>query len=110
MFKLNKSDREILGILKVVFFTKNVKPMQSDDHMRLWIIRLLFVASVFCLIARVIAGLLGQDIPAEISAAINATIALFFGVLFLHISNESENASLIMFALTWVSIVIGLYV
>lgn len=110
MFKLNRVDLEILGILKVVFLTKKVNPIQSDDHMRLWIIRSLFAVSAFGLIARVILGLSGKEVSAEMSATFNTPVALFFGVLFLHINNESENTSLILFVLTWVSIVIGLYV
>ena len=110
MFKLNKVDQEIIGILKVIFLTRNVNPIRSDDHMRLWIIRSLFAVSVLGLLTRLVLGLLGKEIFPEISAGINMPIALFFGVLFLHINNESENTSLIVFALTWASIVLGLYV
>jgi hypothetical protein len=110
MLKLNKVDQEILEILKVVFLTKKVNPLRSDDHLRLWIIRSLFAVSVFGLIGRVIMGLIGQELPSGSSALLNTPIAMFFGVLFLHINNESENTSLIVFALTWISIIIGLYV
>jgi len=110
MIKLNKADQEILKILKRVFLTKNVNPMLSDDHMRLWIIRIFFALSVFVILTRVALGLMDRDISAEMSAGINFPIAFFFGVLFLHINNESENASLIVFSLTWVSIIVGLYV
>ena len=110
MLKLNRIDQEILDILKETFLTKNIQPMASDEHMRLWIIRSFFVVSVFGLITRVILGLLGKEIPAELSAAFSLPIALFFGVLFLHINNKSENTSLIIFVLTWMSIVVALYV
>jgi len=110
MLKLNKVDQEILGILKVVLLTKRVNPMQSDDHMRLWIIRSFFALSVLAILARAISGFFGQEVTDITSAAANMPIAIFFGALFLHINNESENTSLIIFALTWASIVIGLYV
>ena len=110
MFKLNKADQEILDILREIFLTKNVQPIASDEHMRLWIIRSLFALSILGLITRVILGLSGKNISAEYSATTSMPIALFFGVLFLHINNKSENMSLIVFALTWVSIVVGLYV
>ena len=110
MFKLNKVDQEILSILKVVFLTKKVNPIQSDDHMRLWIIRSLFVVSVLGLFTRLFLGISGRDVSAEMSAFFNMPVAMFFGALFLHINNESENTSLIVFILTWVSLVIGLYV
>jgi carbon starvation protein CstA len=110
MTALNKVDKEILEILRVVFLTTKVNPMQSDDHMRLWIIRSFFALSVFGLLARIAIGFSSREVSAEISVAFNMPIAIFFGVLFLHINNESENTSLIVFALTWLSIVIGLYV
>jgi len=37
-------------------------------------------------------------------------LALFFGTLFLHINNEVEESSLIIFVLTWISIVAAVYV
>lgn len=110
MFKLNKTDQEIVRILKVVFLTKKVKPLQSDHHFRLWMIRSFFAVSLFCLITRVGMGLSGKEITSEMSALFNMPVAMFFGLLFLHINNESENISLIVFVLTWVSLVIGLYV
>jgi len=110
MFKLNKVDQEILGILKTVFLTKNVIPMQSDDHLRLWIIRSLFVVSVFTLLVRLFIDFSEQEMTTEMSRVINSPIALFFGVLFLHINNESKNTSLILFLITWVSIVLALYI
>jgi carbon starvation protein CstA len=110
MIKLNKVDQEILGILRVVFLTRKVNPMQSDDHMRLWIIRTFFVLSVFGILTRIVIGISDQEISAEISAFFNIPIAFFFGVMFLHINNELEDTSLIVFVLTWLSIIIGLYV
>lgn len=82
MLKLNKTDEEILEILKVVFLTKKVNPMLSDDHMRLWIIRLLFAVSVFSILIRIVIG----HVPAEISAILNSPVVLFFGLLFIHIN------------------------
>ena len=110
MLKLNKADREILQILKVVFLTKNINPLRSDDHMRLWIIRALFIISVISVAVRIVTTFGGQDVPSSMSAGLSAPIALFFGVLFLHINNESEHTSVIVFSLTWVSIVLSLYV
>jgi|GEM_PF-2789420 len=110
MFKLNKADQEILEILKEVFLTKNCNPLTSDEHFRLWLIRALCATSAFGVIARGIVGFSGKEMPIELSVAISSQIAMFFGVLFLHINNKSENTSLIIFALTWISIVLGLFV
>ena len=107
---LNKADKEILNILKAVFLTRRVKPLQSDYNMRLWIIRAFFVASIFGLCVRVFVGGTDQQVSSLLSDAVNLPIAIFFGVLFLHINNESENSSVIVFVLTWISLVLALFV
>ncbi len=110
ILKLNKVDKEILDILKETFLTRNIHPLASDEHLRLWIIRTLLITSVLGFVVRVIIGLSGEEISPEFSSVISSPIALFFGALFLHINNKSENTSLIVFAITWISIVISLYV
>ena len=73
-------------------------------------IRMFFVVSVIGLIGRVVMGFSGHEIEAEYSKIVNAPIAIFFALLFLHINNEVEETSLIMFVLTWVALMVGLYV
>lgn len=84
--------------------------MESDHNMRLWMIRSFFLVSVFGLIVRVVLGIKGDEITAEYSAMFNTPIAFFFTMLFLHLNNEVEDSSLIIFGLTWVSLMLGLYV
>ena len=107
---MNKVDREILEILKDVFQLKRVRPIESDHNMRLWMIRATFFVSVIGLFTRAIQGILGHEITAEYSAMINTPIAFFFTLLFLHLNNEVEETSLIIFGLTWISLMVGLYV
>lgn len=47
-----------------------------------------------------------DSLPTEI---FNTPIAIFFTVLFLHINNKSENSSLILFVLTWLSLMLTLF-
>ncbi|WP_230633702.1 hypothetical protein [Alteromonas macleodii] len=110
LMDLNKADKEILAILKTVFLTRGVRPLLSDDHLRIWIIRMLFLVSITGLISRIAMGIAGKEVTAEMSLFFNTPIAMFFGILFIHINNESENISIIVFVLTWISLVIGLYV
>lgn len=110
MLKLKKVDKEILSILKETFLTRNIHPLASDEHLRLWIIRSLLIVSVLGFVVRVIIGFSGEEISSEFSSFLSFPIALFFGVLFLHVNNKSENTSLIVFVLTWISIVLSLYV
>jgi hypothetical protein len=107
---MNKVDREILEILKDVFQLKRVRPIESDHNMRLWMIRVTFSVSLFGIIGRVFMGLTNREIPAEYSALVNTPIAFFFALLFLHINNEVEETSVIIFVLTWVALMVGIYV
>ncbi len=107
---MNKIDREIIVILKDVFQLKRVRPIESDHNLRLWMIRAFFLVSVFGLIGRVIMGFSERDIPAEYSVIVNTPLAFFFTLLFLHINNEVEETSLILFVLTWLALMLSLYV
>jgi len=108
--KLNKVDEEILQILKKTFLSRHIDPLASDRNMRIWIIRILFLLSFVGLIFRILFDFTDKVISAEMPASLTTPIALFFGILFLHIHNESKNTSILIFVLTWVSIIIGLYV
>ena len=107
---MKKVDLEIIEILKDVFQLKRIRPIESDHKLRLWMIRMFFVVSVIGLIGRVVMGFSEREIEAEYSNIVNAPIAIFFALLFLHINNELEETSLIMFILTWVALMMGLYV
>jgi len=109
MFNLNDVDKEILVILKKVFLAKNIKPTQSDDHLRIWMIRMLFFLSVLFIVVKIVLSLSGKGIPDDYSTMASSPIAFFFGTLFLYINSESENTSVLVFILTWLSIVVALY-
>lgn len=107
---MNKIDQEILDILKEVFQLKRVRPLESDHNMRLWLVRISFFTSVICLITRIVLDILGHEITSEFSAAVNTPLAFFFTALFLHLNNEVEETSLIIFGLTWIALMLSLYV
>ncbi len=107
---MGKVDQEIIAILKDVFQLRFVKPMESDHNLRIWMIRLTFGISLVGLIGRGILVLAGHEITPDFSFAINTPIAYFFTLLFLHINNQIEDTSIIMFVLTWLSLMLTLYV
>jgi hypothetical protein len=106
--KFNKTDSEILAILKNVFLSKNIKPSISDHYLRIWMIRSFFYVSLFVLIVRVVIGFQGGD-TSVLSSLLSFAMTFFFGTLFLHINNECENPSLIIFVVTSLSIIIALF-
>ena len=107
---MGKQDREIIAILKDVFQLNFVKPMKSDHHLRIWMIRMAFAVSVIVISMRGILGLTGHEITPDISLMSNTSITFFFTLLFLHINNEMEGTSIIMFVLTWLSLILAVYV
>lgn len=109
MLKLKPVDLEILAILRRTYFSKGVRPMLSDENARIWIVRMFTLCALAALIARIVLELRLPEVSAETSSALAVPVAFFFGVLFLHINNESENSSLLVFLFTWLSIVAGLY-
>jgi len=84
--------------------------MFSDECARIWIVRIFTVCAFVAVIARVVLELQTAEVSAQTSAFLATPVALFFGVLFLHINNESESSSLLVLLLTWLSIVAGLYI
>lgn len=107
---MNKVDHEIIRILKDVFQLRRISPLESDHYLRLWFIRSAFFVSILGLICRIVLELSENDISNSLSIGINTPIAIFFTLLFLHINNESENPSLIILILTWLALVLGLYI
>ena len=92
---LKKVDKEILEILKEAFLTRPIYPMLSDEHLRYWFLRILLFLSLLSIAAKLTLFLAGRD-SSSISTIAAGPITLFFGCLFLHINNKSENTSLLV--------------
>tara|TARA_R110000868_G_scaffold408704_2_gene692245 strand:- start:7791 stop:8114 length:324 start_codon:yes stop_codon:yes gene_type:complete len=107
---MNKTDEDIIRVLKDVFQLRKIDPMVSDHNTRIGMIRTFFALSLLCITLRIFLAFYGRDITSDISKIINIPIAFFFTLLFWHLNNESENPSIIMFFLTWAALMIGLYV
>ena len=102
--EMNKSDKEILKILKETFRKKHQGDLiDPDDAMSEMIIKNLLAISIFGLIVLVIMFLIDKEMPSDTRFIVATPISMFFWFLFMHINNKSENTSIIMFVLTWVS-------
>jgi carbon starvation protein CstA len=107
---MNKVDEELLGILKEIFRRKRKDEfLDPDDVIAESILKWLLALSVFSICVRLLLSIFEKDTSLLSQPVVATPIAFFFGLLFIHINNKSENPSVIMFALTWVSMVIGLY-
>ncbi|MEZ8083769.1 hypothetical protein [Enterovibrio norvegicus] len=109
MLRLNKSDEEVLAILKEAFFTKKLKPLYSDDHLRFFILRALLYVSIISLATKVGLSLYGKVLSDSDTTFLMTPITIFSSVLFLHINNKSKTFSVIIMMLTWIFLQISLY-
>ena len=107
---MNKADEEILSILKEVFVPNKKALISPDEHFRHWILRVLLLMSVLGILEIIILKLFTENGASNLGSFVSFPIALFFGLLFIHINNKSENFSVLIFILSWVSLVVGLFV
>ena len=105
---LNKADEELLSILKDTFLTKKDSFYSQDEYAKAWILRALLATLVFSVSIKTLLALFGQDVS-EFPPVASTVGTIFFGFLFLHINSKSENFSVIVFVLTFVSMVVGFY-
>ncbi|MCR9258704.1 MAG: hypothetical protein NXH95_03215 [Pseudomonadaceae bacterium] len=105
--KLSEVDLEILRILKETFTRNGVRPLESDDYFRIWVVRITFYVFLFTLAASGVYAIFGDAADGIMSGVLSLAATFFFGVLFLHLNNESKHPSLILFGLTWLSMVIA---
>mgnify|MGYP003389806437 CR=1 FL=1 len=107
---MNKADQEILGILKETFRRKNNDELiDPDDAMAESILKGLLALSVFGMSVRLFLYFLNKDTVWVSQPFVATPIAFFFGFLFIHLNNKSENPSVILYFLTWFSMVIGMF-
>ena len=107
---MNEADKEILSILKEVFVPNKQALISPDEHFRHWILRVLLLLSVLGILEIIILKLFTENAASNLGSFVSLPIALFFGLLFIHINNKSENFSVLIFILSWVSLVVGLFV
>lgn len=105
---MNEADEEILAILKETFRSKKGELIDPDEAMRELFLKLLLGMSVLGIATWVITAVFDYESSQSIHPIAATPISLFFGLLFIHINNKSKNSSVIVFALTWVTVVLGL--
>jgi len=107
---MNKADQEIFGILKEIVRNKKEGELSDpDDLMAENIIKGMFFLSLIGVLYWVFLLLFSNEVPSSMRLIVGSPIGFFFGVLFFHINNKLENPSVIMFVLTWASMMLGLY-
>ena len=106
---MNKADREIIKILKETFRRKKGELYDPDDLMREGFIKGSLVLSLISISVCVVSFLATNETPEGMKLLASGPIGIFFGVLFFQLNLKSENPSVILFALTWISMMLGFW-
>jgi len=105
---MNKADKEIIKILKETFRSKkNDIFYDPDELMREFFLKILLTFSILSLILLVISKLQGGELSG-IKMMTSGITTVFFGILSIHLNNKSENFSLILFGITFISMLISI--
>ena len=107
---MNEIDKEIIAIIKDLFRSKRNSLVDPDDLLRETIVKWSIYFAVLVSIMAFTGKLLSPEFPSEASNFASVLVAIAFTFLFIHINNKSKNPSLIMFGLTWLSLMSSLYV
>jgi len=105
---MNKTDKEIIKILKETFRSKkNDIFYDPDDLMAESILKTLLILSALSLVVLIIFKFQGGDLSV-IKMITSGVTTLFFGILSFHLNNKSENISFILFGITFISMLISI--
>jgi len=106
---MSEIDTEIISIIKELFRSKKNELVDPDDLLREKIVKTsIYLAMLFSFTVLVL-EFLNHELTSSIYTMTSVTIAVAFTLLFIHINNKSKNPSLIMFGLTWFSLMLTLY-
>jgi hypothetical protein len=107
---MNEADREIIGIVKDLFRNKRGELIDPDDLLQEQIVKWSIYMAIFCVITLVPVKIFGNLDTDHTSGLLSGVIAVAFTLIFVHLNIKSKNPSFIMYALTWLSLMVSLWV
>ncbi len=106
---MTEADREIIEIVRALFRSKKGELIDPDDLVREQIVRWSIYMAMFCVVTLVPAKIFGISGDEHINGLLSGVIGVAFTLLFIHLNVKSKNPSLIMYVLTWLSLMVGLW-
>lgn len=107
---MTEADREIIEIVKELFRNKKGELIDPDDLLREETVKWsIYMATVFVVIfvpVKIFGRPDGGDV---INGILSGVIGVAFTLFFLHLNIKSKNPSLILFVLTWLSLMVSLW-
>ena len=106
---MTEADKEIVGILKELFRNKNNEFVDPDELLREHIVKWSIYLAVFGLLILLPIKIYGSTDLSAASSILSGIVGVAFTLLFIHLNVKSKNPSIILYALTWLSLMISLW-
>ncbi|WP_432464396.1 hypothetical protein [Agarivorans sp. QJM3NY_33] len=106
---MTEADREIVQIMKELFRSKKNALVDPDDLLRDQIVKSTIYLAIFCVIVLVPIKVFGSVESSHINGFLSGVIGVAFTLLFIHLNIKSKNPSFIMYGLTWLSLMVSLW-
>ncbi|GBL03155.1 hypothetical protein [Glaciecola sp. KUL10] len=106
---MTEADKEIIEILKELFRNKDNEFVDPDELLQEQIVKWsIYVAGAGLTILLPI-KLLGSADHSAASGLLSGIVGVAFTLLFIHLNVKSKNPSVILYILTWLSLMLSLW-
>lgn len=106
---MNDIDKEIISILKDLFTSKKNEYVDPDELLRETIVKWSLYIVLMSVVVCVFLELLGKELPGGNNGSISTLLAIASTLLFFYINYKSKKPSLIMYGITWFSLMCTFY-
>lgn len=106
---MTEADREIIGIVKELFRSKKSELIDPDTLLQEQIVKWSIYMAVFCVVTLVPIKIFGSTGGEHINRLLSGVIGVALTLLFIHLNIKSKNPSLILYILTWLSLMVSLW-
>jgi hypothetical protein len=106
---MTEADREIIEIVKELLRSKKGKLIDPDDLLREQIVKWAIYMAIFCVVTLVPVKIFGSSGGGYINGFLSGVIGVAFTLFFVHLNIKSKNPSLILYVLTWLSLMVSLW-
>jgi hypothetical protein len=106
---MTEADREIVQILKELFRSKKNELVDPDNLLQEKIVKSTIYLAFLCIIVLFPIKILGSAENTHVNGFLSGAIGVAFTLLFIHLNLKSKNPSIILYVLTWLSLMVSLW-
>ncbi|GAA0289949.1 hypothetical protein GCM10009128_05440 [Psychrosphaera haliotis] len=106
---MTEADKEIIVILKELFGNKSNELVDPDELLRENIVKWSIYLAVFGLLTLLPIKIISSADLSATSSIFSSIAGVAFTLLFIHLNVKSKNPSIILYGLTWLSLMLSLW-